>query len=56
MKVYIVIPYYSNQDDGVKLNDVKVFNSIQQAQMYVEDEKLSYYDIVESDFENRMVW
>jgi hypothetical protein len=46
MKVYILIPYYSNGID-VNLNEVKIFESYSDAETHVHAFGFNYYDIVE---------
>jgi hypothetical protein len=47
MKIYTVIPYFSNPDDGVFLNEVKSFSSNEDAYRY--GDSLGHpFDIVEN--------
>jgi hypothetical protein len=50
MKIYTVIPYYTN---GVEVfsNDVKSFTTFKSAERYANELPYGKYDIVENEFE-----
>lgn len=48
MKIYTVIPYFYNPDDGVFLNEVKSFSSNEDAYQY-GDSLGHAFDIVENE-------
>jgi hypothetical protein len=50
MKIYTVIPYYSNGIE-VFLNDVKSFTTFKAAENYANELPYGKYDIVESELE-----